>query len=117
MKGERGSGTVLALGFVAVLVLAGVTATALATVGVARHRAASAADLAVLAAASKAASGSGVACEAARSTAQLAGARITACTLEGAVAEVAVALRPSGWIGTVGEATGRARAGPVERGR
>jgi secretion/DNA translocation related TadE-like protein len=84
---------------------------------VARHRAASAADLAALAAASRAASGSAVACAAARSTVQAAGARVISCTLDGAVAVVAIALRPPGWLGTLGEAQGRARAGLVELGR
>jgi hypothetical protein len=51
VRNDRGSGTVLVLGLVALLLLAGVTASALASVDVTRHRAAAAADLAAIAAA------------------------------------------------------------------
>lgn len=113
MSGERGSGTVLVLGVMALLLLLGLTAAALGGVGAARHRAASAADLAALAAAGRASAGSPDACRAARQVAAAAGAELARCGLDAGVADVVAVVRPPGWLGGLGRAAARARAGPV----
>jgi secretion/DNA translocation related TadE-like protein len=104
---------VLVLGVLAVVLLMAGTAVAVTAVGVARARAASAADLAALAAASRVVSGPASACAAARSTARAVGASLTSCRLSGAVVDVVAVVRPGGLLGEIGTATGRARAGPV----
>lgn len=116
MRGERGSGTVLVLGVMALLLLVGFAASALGGVGVARHQAASAADLAALAAAGRAAEGGAAACTAAGRVAAAAGAELAQCSLDGVVAEVVAVVRPAGWLGGLGRASARARAGPVTGG-
>ena len=103
----------LVLGVVAVLLLAGFTATALGAVAVARHRASAAADLAALAAAARAVEGTAPACAAGRRAAAGAGGVLRSCRLDGDVAEVVTVVRPSGWLGELGQATARARAGPA----
>ena len=81
---------------------------------VARHRAASAADLAALAAADRAREGSAVACRAAQAIAVAHDARLTRCDLDGEIADVTAAVPlPTGLRG-LGPATARARAGPVD---
>ena len=110
--GERGSATVLVLALSTVVVLVGAVLATLGSVGVARHRAASVADLAALAAASRALQGPGPACEAARQVATSADATLTDCRLVGAVADVTAEIRPPGRVGNFGTATARARAGP-----
>lgn len=110
---ERGSATVLVLGLVAVLALVAAVGTALAGVGVARHRAASAADLAALAAASRAVEGGLAACDAARTTARASGAVLARCALDGRTAEVVAVVQPPGPLGALGQAQSRARAGPA----
>jgi hypothetical protein len=42
-----------------------------------------------------------------------AGADLLSCRLDGAVAEVVAVVRPTGWLGELGAATARARAGPA----
>lgn len=108
---EKGSGTVLALvlAFAVMALLAGVLL--LAQAGVMASRAASAADLAALAAADAARGiSSGEPCAVAASVVEQHGATLTACEVVGGeVAEVATELeRPF----LLGVATGRARAGP-----
>jgi len=110
---DRGSATVLVLALCTVLVLAGTVASALGAVAVARHRAAAAADLASLAAASRVVEGTDVACAAARRVAARADAVVTSCRLEGWDAVVEAAVRPPGAVGRLGVTTARARAGPV----
>jgi secretion/DNA translocation related TadE-like protein len=99
VRGDRGSGTLLVLGPTALLLFAAMTATTLVAVAVARHRAASAADLAALAVAGRVADGTATACAAGRRTAINAGAGLRSCTAAGAVAEVVAAVRPPGWPG------------------
>lgn len=110
-KGERGSGTMLALAL-GVVVMALLSALVLvAQAGLMASRAASAADLAALAAAD-AARGitSGEPCAVAASVAGQHDARLTACDLvRGDVVQVATELEQPFLFGV---ATGRARAGP-----
>jgi secretion/DNA translocation related TadE-like protein len=96
------------------LVLFGLWAgIAVSEVTLARYRAGAAADAAALAAAGNALAGAAGACDQAGSLATLDGARVTACTLSGSVAEVAVAVRLPGPLAVFGSADGRARAGPA----
>ncbi len=110
---ERGSATILVLALSMVVALLGAVLATLGAVGVARHRAASVADLAALAAASGALEGTGPACEAAQQVATSAGGTLTDCRLVGAVADVTAEVRPGGRVGSLGVGTARARAGPA----
>jgi secretion/DNA translocation related TadE-like protein len=83
---------------------------------VARHRAASVADLSALAAASSVHLGSAPACEAARKIAHRSSAQLLECRLVGDVVEVVTSVRPPGRLGELGAATARARAGPAVTG-
>ncbi|MBM7807180.1 secretion/DNA translocation related TadE-like protein [Geodermatophilus bullaregiensis] len=100
------AGVLAAVGLAAVLVGAAV---------VARHRAGSAADLAALAAASRAVVGDPAACATAGEVAQANGAALTTCAVgDGAVVDVTVEVGVRlGPLGTR-RATGTARAGPVQ---
>ncbi|MCA0144738.1 Rv3654c family TadE-like protein [Blastococcus sp. LR1] len=114
MSGERGSATVWVLILSAVLVTVAAAAVLSSLGVVARHRAATAADLAALAGASRAVVGDPDPCAAAAETAAANGAELTGCELEaGSIVsvEVRVAL-PLGRLGTH-DARARARAGPV----
>jgi secretion/DNA translocation related TadE-like protein len=110
---DTGSGTVLVLALAAVLALVGTLLAGVAAVAVARHRAASAADLAALAAADRALAGRVPACAAARRAAAAVAAGLLSCRLDRDVADVVVVLRPPGPLGGLGQATSRARAGPA----
>lgn len=112
-SGDRGVAAVLMLGLVAVVSLAGGTASALAAVAVARQRAAAVADLAALAAAQHALEGPGAACARASRIAASDGGVVLRCTLVGDVVQVVAQVRPPGPLGRLGAATSRARAGPV----
>lgn len=108
---ERGSGTILSLGLVAVLGVLLVGLLLLAQAGVMASRAATAADLSALAAAD-AARGltSGEPCSVASSVAAEHGARLTGCkSTGGEIVEVTTELLQPFLFGP---ATGRARAGP-----
>ncbi len=111
---EQGSATVLVLACGVLLSLAAAVLTSLAAVGVARHRAGTAADLAALAAASRALAGEPAACEEARAVASDVDAELRSCTVVGRTAEVEVEVRPPGRIGELGTARSRARAGPAD---
>jgi secretion/DNA translocation related TadE-like protein len=109
---------VLVLGLSAVLGVVVLVVGLLGAVVVARHRAASAADLAALAAASRSLDGGGRACAAARDVASDAGAGVADCRLEGDTAVVTAtvpapaalrALRMPGGM----EVRSTARAGPA----
>lgn len=110
---DRGSASVLMLAMAVVLAFAGMAATALGAVAIARHQAASAADMAALAAAGRALEGPGPACRAARAVTVAVGATLSRCALRGEVAEVAVEHRPEGWLGRMGSARSSSRAGPA----
>lgn len=111
--GDAGFASVLVLSLSTVLALVACVLVALGAVANSRHRAASAADLGALAAASRALQGTGVACALARRVVQEAGTAMTGCRIVGDLAEVEVELRPVGALGALGVARGRARAGPA----
>ena len=111
--GDRGTAGVLVLALVLVLVAVGSVVTGLASVAVARQRAASAADLSALAAAAAALDGPAAACRRATELAAEVAARLVSCTLDGDVADVVAEVRPAGAVGRFGAASARARAGPV----
>ncbi|MHC1563472.1 Rv3654c family TadE-like protein [Actinomycetospora sp. C-140] len=105
--------TVLAAAAVGVLVLLLGLGLQLGAATLARHRAEAAADLAALAAARAVVEGVDVACERASTVAAGNGARVLACTARGWTVTV-VAAAPCRCVPSVsGDATGRARAGPV----
>ena len=112
MKGDRGSATVLVLALAALLVLVALLLSALGAVAVTRHRAASTADLAALAAADVALQGPAVACAAAARAAARGRAELATCRVDGDVVEVVVVQRPGGPLGRLGAARAIARAGP-----
>jgi secretion/DNA translocation related TadE-like protein len=109
---DAGSGTVLVLAIASVVIAAGLLLSSLVAVSVARHRAASVADLSALAAASSVHLGSGPACDAARQIADRSAAQLLDCRVVGDVVEVRAGVRPPGRLGELGAATARARAGP-----
>lgn len=112
---QRGSGTVLAtaLAFTVMVLLIGLALVAQALV--AGQRVAVAADLAALGAADAARGLSiGEPCDIAGQIAASNGAEVRSCRIlgpQGDIAEVHTVLRIAGFVG---EATGRARAGPPE---
>jgi secretion/DNA translocation related TadE-like protein len=106
VRRDEGFVTVAVVGLAAVLVAVSALLATLGAVAVARHRAASAADLAALAAAGHVLDGT--ACEAAREVARAAGAELTDCRPEGTTVLVVAAVR----VGALGTARARARAGP-----
>ncbi|GAB3453606.1 hypothetical protein GCM10027570_32880 [Streptomonospora sediminis] len=93
------------------LVLFAAAAVALVTaVRVDRHRASTAADLAAIAGAQRAAEGRQASCSTARSVAQANGAAMTRCSLAGDLSlRVSVRVQARLWTGSV---TSHARAGP-----
>ena len=108
---ERGSGTVLALALVFVLLVAGTAVGVLAQAAVLASRAAAAADLAALAAADAARGlAPGEPCAVAAEVAARNDARISSCSIEGGdTVQVGTELHTRSPFGT---ATGLARAGP-----
>jgi secretion/DNA translocation related TadE-like protein len=115
VRDDRGSASVLVLALSAVLALVGILAASVGAVAVARHRAASAADLAALAAADRALDGEVPACQAARRAARAVGAVLEQCRLTGDESDVVAAVRPPGALGSWGVARSHSRAGPSRR--
>ena len=115
MVDERGSGTVLVLGIVAVLLAMAVCAGVLIQAQAAAGKARSAADLAALGGATALSSvvAPGEPCETAGRVARANGAEATECTVAGedVVVEVSVRTRV---LGVVREAVSAARAGPAD---
>lgn len=113
-RADRGSAGVWLLGLCSVLALAATAAVLVGSALVTRHKAIAAADLSALAAAGKALEGEESACAAAVDIATSMGARLTACSLSGVIADVTVTV--SAELGVVGLATAQAsaRAGPAE---
>jgi secretion/DNA translocation related TadE-like protein len=103
---EDGFVTVAVIGLLALLVGVGSLLATLGTVAVARHRAASAADLAALAAAGHLLDGT--ACDAARTVARAASAVLLRCERGATSVSVEAGVR----VGPFGTARARARAGP-----
>lgn len=100
----------LAALMVAVLISVSLAGVRIGSAVVARHRAQSAADLAVLAAAARVPAGSAAACREARDLAQAVRATVQACDVEQLDVTVTVTVAVGGWAGA--NATARARAGP-----
>ena len=113
---EDGFAGVVVLALCGVLVLLGGTAAAVGMAQVARHRAASVADLAALAGARQVLSGAPAACAQADRIAGAAAGRLLRCVVVGDVVEVVAEVRPPGRLGLLGAATARARAGPADAG-
>lgn len=113
IEGDRGVATVWAAGVIAVLMSLTVFGLHLGGVILARHHAQSAADLAALAGAGSAVAGERQACSRARVVTDRMRVRLVACSARGWEVLVQVAARPGGPLGSLGQATGQARAGPV----
>ncbi|MFI6579421.1 Rv3654c family TadE-like protein [Nocardiopsis sp. NPDC050513] len=107
---DGGSATVLTVGLCGLLVLAALAVLHPAAVRLDRHRAATAADLAALAAATGAVHGTEDACALGRSTAEANGASLDACAVTGLTVEVETSVRSAVLDRPV---TARSRAGPV----
>jgi secretion/DNA translocation related TadE-like protein len=114
---DRGSGTLLMLGPVAVGLLLAAAMGGYGQAVLARHRAEAAADLAALAAAALWDAGQPGACPAALRVAGANGGRLVACrTAADGTVRVAVAVPPHGPATPWGPAVGNARAGPAPAG-
>ncbi|WP_268916227.1 MULTISPECIES: Rv3654c family TadE-like protein [Actinomyces] len=113
--GEHGSGTVMALAIIAVLLVLAVGATALMQAQAAAGRARLAADLAALGGATALSSILAPAepCSVARQVAEANGAVLTGCTVEGEDVTVRVVVGVS-VLGVGRAASAAARAGPAE---
>jgi secretion/DNA translocation related TadE-like protein len=106
---DQGYATVWVAGGIAALTVVFAVALHLGAAVLARHRAAAAADLAALAAATNAVSGERMACERAQWVVERMEAHMLSCGLSGWDALVEVQARATG----LGVATAHARAGPV----
>ncbi len=113
VDGERGVATVWAAGAITVLVSMAVFGLHLGEAMVARHQAESAADLAALAGAAEVIAGEQYACAQARRVTDRMRVQLASCHMRGLDVLVEAVARPRGWLGRLGAATGRARAGPV----
>lgn len=112
----RGSATIWVLALASLIWFLGIAGTLGASVRATRHQAAAAADMAALAAADQAARGPAFACRRARQVAQESGGRVGSCVIEGATADVTVAVPLPSLLGSLVETKTvmmRARAGPV----
>jgi len=109
-EGDRGSATVWVLAASLVVVAGAVVLALLGAAALARHRAATAADAAALAAAARILDPPPIACAAARRLAAANHADVVRCLVRAGTVTVTTRLRPSGWVGRFGVATGIARA-------
>ncbi|MGD7788840.1 Rv3654c family TadE-like protein [Propionibacteriaceae bacterium Y1700] len=119
MLNQRGSGTALSLGAMAVVVAVLSVALVIGAYGVADHRATTAADQAALSGALAASEGHD-GCAAARAGAERNGARLVDCTETGDAFEQVVAVvvevdLPHRWPGLPATVRARAWAGQVEQ--
>jgi len=113
---DAGYATVVAAAAVGVLVLLLGLGLQVGAAVLARHRAETAADLAALAGAREAVRGADVACARAAEVAVGNGARLAGCSVEGWTV-IVVTARSCGCMPSVsGDASGRARAGPLASG-
>lgn len=110
-KDDAGFSTIVGLALMGVVLGFAAVVSLLGAIAVTRHRAESAADLAALAAAKHSLEGWPAACAAARRIAADQHGIVVSCALDGLDAVVEVAIRPPGWLGTLGLVHGRARAG------
>ncbi|MFJ6164057.1 Rv3654c family TadE-like protein [Micromonospora orduensis] len=113
LEAERGGATVLLLAIGLVFVLFGTFGAAIAAAGMARQRAAVAADLGALAGAARALDGDAKACASAGDIAGRNGGRLAGCRLDGldVLVTVEVAFTPLPGMSRVAAST--ARAGPL----
>lgn len=111
---DRGVAAAFVLMTVTLLVVAGGAGVALSAAVFDHARAGIAADAAALAAAGAATAGEGVACAAAARVTAADGARLTRCSVRGAVADVSVRAATPAWLAWAGAATLNARAGPAD---
>ncbi len=110
--GDRGAVSVLAVCLVVLLLAVAGGAVEMGAALRARHMAASAADLAALAASRAAESGED-ACAEAEEVARLNGAKLVTCRLDAAVATVTAEVRTPRWWGHGWSSRQSARAAPV----
>jgi secretion/DNA translocation related TadE-like protein len=110
---DGGVATVWAAGAIAVLVSMALFGLHLGEAMVARHQAESAADLAALAGAAEVVAGERYACAQARRVTDRMRVQLASCHMSGLDVLVDVAAQPRGWLGGLGVAPGRARAGPA----
>jgi secretion/DNA translocation related TadE-like protein len=113
MTNESGSASIWAAGGIAALLLLVALIAGIGGAANTRHRAASAADLAALAAAGQATAGQQAACAKAGLVADRMRVHLSACRIIGWNAEVEIAAQPPDLLIGFGTATARARAGPV----
>lgn len=115
MTRDRGSATIWLAGFTALVMLTAMAALLPGSAVLARHRVATAADLAALAGAVRVLDGPAVACSTAKEIAARNGGSLVRCEVSGDDVEVEVR-RPL-VLGNLGSWTvrARARAGPVDR--
>lgn len=111
---DRGVATMWAAGALAVLLSVAVFGLHLGGAMIARHQAESAADLAALAGAAVVVAGEQQACAQAQRVTDRMRVRLASCRMRGWDVLVEVAARPGGRL-VLGDATGRARAGPAAR--
>lgn len=109
MTEDRGSGTIWVLTWCILVWFVALTLVLLGSVRVDRHRAATAADLAALAAAQRDVLGSPTPCAAAEEVAAANDAELIECTVRNAAADVTVGLPLRHWPTHI---TARSRAGP-----
>jgi len=110
---DGGSGTVLALALIVVVLLGAGTIAAVGAAIVARHRAAAAADAAALTGARALAVGTADPCASAGAAAGALGARLVQCRTVGADVDVVVEAAAPPWLRWAGAARLNARAGPA----
>jgi secretion/DNA translocation related TadE-like protein len=111
---DRGSATVWLLAALLVLITAGGGALAEAMTAATRQRAATAADLAALAAAADRSADPRAGCTRARTIGAANGARLIGCRVQDGIADITVAVRLPGFLTTLGSLPARARAGPPD---
>jgi secretion/DNA translocation related TadE-like protein len=110
---ERGAGTVLLIGVVAVVLLCAIGLAALGAAQQARAAAQASADLGALAGATALRAGLD-ACTTAQRTVERNGAALAGCEVQASGVVAVVATRPAGPVGDLtGVAEARARAGPA----
>ncbi len=107
---DRGSATLVVVGLIGLLVLAGFIASVLAMVLGAQANVAEVADLSALSAADRVLDGPDKACSAARELGRRAGMRVVDCRLDGLDAQVVISRRLFAADGP--EVTATSRAGP-----
>lgn len=112
MTDDQGSGTVVVLGIVAVIMTCALAAASLFQAAAARHQAETAADLAALVAVQAVIDGSGIgSCAAAERVTARNGATLTSCVMQGEESWVRTSVSVEGLLAGLGPATARAHAG------